>query len=414
MTIKSSSEMTVGSPIETPRVRVLQLLRKKGPLAKIQIAGELAISPALAGLICKEFLQAGIVTVAGTGESAGGRRPTLLQLNEHSNVAVGCDLGVTHVTSVLTNLHGRVIERCRIETDPRDDSGTTLRHIQESIQDVISRAGLPAASILGIGLSVPGLIDLPVGVSVLAPNLPNWKNIPIVRLVKESFGIPVSIINDAWALALGEHWFGAGRGHQDLVAVNIGHGIGAGIILDGRLYSRGIGGCGEIGHVTVNENGPRCPCGSNGCLELMASGPAISARAIQAISSAVPTSLETLSGGHPLKVNARMVAEAADRGDDVATAILADAGRYVGIAVAMVVNLLSPEMVILGGGVARSGAAFFDVVCATVERRAYTTIVNKPEIVLSELEDDASVLGAVALVLERAFRSPGSLFRTSA
>jgi len=408
MTIESSSEMTVDSPKETPRVRVLQLLRKRGPLAKIQIARELAISPASAGLICKEFLQAGVVTVAGTGASAGGRRPTLLQLNE------GCDLGVTHVTSVLTNLHGRVIERCRIETGPRDDSVTTLRSIHESIQDVIGKAGLPTASILGIGLSMPGLIDLPSGVSVLAPNLPNWKKVPIVRLVKERFGIPVSIINDAWALALGEHWFGAGRGHQDLVAVNIGIGIGAGIVLDSRLYRGGIGGCGEIGHVTVNENGPRCPCGSNGCLELMASGPAISARAIQALSSAVPTSLETLAGGHPSKVSARLVAEAAEQGDEVATAILTDAGRYVGIAVAMVVNLLSPEMIILGGGVARSGAAFFEMVCSTVERRAYTTIVNKPEIVLSELEDDASVLGAVALVLERAFRSPDSLVLASA
>jgi glucokinase-like ROK family protein len=393
---------------------VLQLLRKQGPLAKIQIARELAISPALVGLICNEFMQAGIITVAGTGESAGGRRPTLLRLNERSSFAIGCDVGVTHITSVLADLHGRVIERCWVSTDPRDDAATTLRHIHDSIQEVIGKAGLPMGSILGIGLSVPGLIDLANGVSVLAPNLPNWRQVPVVKLVEEAFGAPVFIINDAWALALGEHWFGAGRGHRDLVAVNIGIGIGAGIILDGRLYQGGIGGCGEIGHVTVNENGPRCPCGSNGCLELMASGPAISARAVQAISSAVPTALETLADGYPLKVSAQSVAEAAKQGDKVATEILADAGRYVGIGVAMVVNLLSPGMVILGGGVARSGAAFFEAVRSTVDRRAYTTIVNKPEIVLSELEDDASVLGAAALVLEKAFHSAGSLVAASA
>jgi len=254
------------------------------------------------------------------------------------------------------------------------------------------------------------LIDSANGISVLAPNLPKWRNVPIVQLLKETFRLPVLMVNDAGAMALGEQWFGAGRGYQDLVCVNIGIGIGAGIILDGRLYRGGAGGCGEIGHVTVNENGPRCPCGSNGCLELMAAGPAISARAIQAINSGVPTVLDALSKGKQANVSARLVAEAAKQGDKFAMEILADAGRYVGIGVAMVVNLLSPVRVIIGGGVSQSGEWFFNNIRSTVEQRAYTTIVNKPSIVLSELGVDASVLGAAALVLECAFRSTNSSF----
>jgi predicted NBD/HSP70 family sugar kinase len=257
-------------------------------------------------------------------------------------------------------------------------------------------------------------MDLTNGISVLAPNLPKWRDVPVVRLLKEAFNLPVLMVNDAGAMALGEHWFGAGRGYRDLVCVNVGIGIGAGIILDGRLYRGGAGGCGEIGHVTVNENGPRCPCGSNGCLELMAAGPAISARAIQALSSGVTTALETLSNGNRANVTSRLVAEAARQGDKFATEILADAGRYVGIGVAMVVNLLSPTLVIIGGGVAQSGEQFFNAICSTVERRAYTTIVNKPLIVLSELQGDASVLGAVALVLEWAFNSSDSSLRLAA
>ncbi len=409
MKIKSNHNSLIVTPGRI-RTRILQLLRECGPLSKIQIANELEISPSTAGVLCEVLMQEGIITVAGIGQSAGGRRPTLLQLNERAKFVLGCDIGVTHVVSVITDLSGKVLERSWITTDPRDESERILHHLRTSLQEVIDRAEATLERILGIGVSVPGLMDLDNGISVLAPNLPKWRNVPIVRFLKDAFNLPAFMVNDAGAMALGEHYFGAGRGYRDLVGVNIGVGIGAGIILDGRLYRGGAGGCGEIGHVTVNENGPSCPCGSNGCLELMAAGPAIAARAIQALSSAVPTAIETLAQGKPANVSARIVAEAARQGDKLAIEILTDAGRYVGIGVAMVVNLLSPTLIIIGGGVSQAGKQFFEKICSTVERRAYTTIVNKPAIVLSQLRGDASVLGAVALVLEWTFYSPNSPF----
>ncbi len=385
--------------------RVLAYLHQEKEVSRIQIANKLQISPATVGLICKDLIETGMVVTVGTGTSTGGRRPTFLKLNERANYFIGCDLGICHIISVLVDIYGNVIDRNSVPIDPRDEMDVILDRMISSIRSLILTAEKKQLPVIGIGLSLPGLLDFSRGISVFAPNLTHWRNVPIVERVKKEFGLAVLMDNDARAMVLGEFWFGAGRGCRNLVCVNIGSGIGSGIMFDGRLYQGVAGGAGEIGHVTVNDNGPRCPCGSNGCLELMASGPAIAARAIQAVSIGASTLIQTLTEGNYSLIDAKVVAEAARQGDKLATDILMDAGRYIGIGVAMVANLLSPEMVIIGGGVAQSGEFFIDIIRSTVYQRAYTIIVNKLEVVSSQLKENASAMGAAAAFIQQTFGS---------
>jgi N-acetylglucosamine repressor len=389
--------------ISNLKKRVLAYLHQEKEVSRIQIASQLNISPATVGVICKDLIDSGMIVTVGTGQSTGGRRPTFLRLNERGNYFIGCDLGINHIITVLVDIYGNVLDCNSVHINSRSEVDVILDRMISSIRSLIQAAESKQLSVIGIGLSLPGLLDISRGISVFAPNLTHWRDVPIIDRIKNEFGLAVFMDNDARAMALGEFWFGAGRGKRNLVCVNIGSGIGSGIIIEGRLYQGVAGGAGEIGHVTVNDNGPRCPCGSNGCLELMASGPAIAARAIQAVSIGASTQIQALTAGNFSLIDAKVVAEAARQGDKLAIDILMDAGRFIGIGVATVANLLSPEMVIIGGGVAQSGEFFIDMIRSTVYQRAYTIIVNKLEIVSSQLKENASAIGAAAIFIQQSF-----------
>jgi predicted NBD/HSP70 family sugar kinase len=202
-------------------------------------------------------------------------------------------------------------------------------------------------------------------------------------------------------MAIGEAMFGAGRGRANFLCVNVGRGIGSGIVIGGQIYGGGTGTAGELGHMTVDPNGPLCPCGNRGCLEVMAAGPAIAASAIRAVTSGVHTSIRQLADGRIDAITAELVSEAAQQGDPLARQLIAEAGRYLGIGIANAVNLLGPEIVVIGGGVARAGEILFDEVRRTVERRAFTTRFAMPAILNSEQGEEASAIGAAGMVFEK-------------
>jgi len=194
--------------------------------------------------------------------------------------------------------------------------------------------------------------------------------------------------------------FGAGRGHDNILCINVGRGIGAGIIMNGEIHRGKQGGAGELGHMTIDPNGPVCPCGNHGCLEAMAAGPAIAAAAIRAVSTGSSTLIRDIVDGKIEAITAEVVSQAAAQGDLLATRLIQEAGRYLGIGIANAVNLLSPDIVIIGGGVARAGDILFDEVRATVQKRAFTAMVNLPPILPSAQGEEASSVGAAALVFE--------------
>ena len=311
---------------------------------------------------------------------------------------VGIDIGGTKTLSAVVEPAGRVLARHRIETPQTGPEGVVAA-LTRSVAAVAASAGLRNEDLLGIGVGAPGPLDPATGVVFEPPNLVGWRDVPLARLLQDAVGFEVFVENDANAAALGEAWVGAGAGVRDLIYITVSTGIGGGLILNGDLYHGVSGTAGEIGHMTVEPDGPICTCGRRGHLEAVASGQAIARMAAEVVRAGRPTRLSTL--GPPEALTAELVARAAIEGDPLARDIYARAGAYIGAAVASLVNVLNPAMVIFGGGVIKAGNLLFDPVRRAVRERAFERPAAAVRIVPAALGDDAGVIGAAAVVYRR-------------
>ncbi|MBN1835079.1 MAG: ROK family transcriptional regulator [Spirochaetales bacterium] len=390
-------------------LEVLSILGRRGRISRAEIARLADLTPATVSHAVSELARLCITRQLGHGKSQGGRRPILIELNPDAFYLVGVDLGITKVIGVVTDLHGTILGRERIPIDVHAGSEEILEIMITAAHGAIKSSAKPLARLAGVGLSVSGLIDAARGISIFAPNIPGWRDVPIAKVFREEFSLPVITENDARAMALGEARFGAGRGYDNIFCVNIGHGIGSGIVIDGKLYRGRHYTAGEFGHLTVLPSGPTCHCGNRGCLETIAGGNAIAAGAIRVVSSGGGSLIRQRANGQIDKISARVVVEAAQAGDAAARHLLEEAGRYLGIAIASVINLLDPEIVIIGGGVAGAGELLFDEVRKTLKQRAFTTMVATPPLVPSLLGENASAIGAATLVLSEIVTKRGLL-----
>jgi len=251
--------------------------------------------------------------------------------------------------------------------------------------------------ILAIGVGVPGPIVTEAGMVLAPPIMPGWDSYPIRDSLEKLWGCPVSLNNDAELGVLGEWAAGAGRGERDLAYIKVGTGIGAGLLLDGQIYRGVTGSAGEIGHLTIDENGPMCACGNQGCLEAIAGGRAIAEQGKEAAQKGKRTQLANVL---PLEsMTAREVAAAARRGDLIAQQILARAGTHIGIAIAGLVNLFNPGMVIIGGGVAQTGDILLEPMRQAVQRRSLPAATRVVRITTAMLGRRSSSMGAVIQAL---------------
>jgi glucokinase len=247
--------------------------------------------------------------------------------------------------------------------------------------------------VLAIGAAAPGPLNPKTGVLYRAPNIPGWDNLPLRKTLEDAFNVPVAVGNDANMAALGECRFGAGRGHSDLIYITISTGIGGGVMLDDRLVLGAKGLAAEIGHVTVVPNGPLCGCGKRGHLESVASGTAIARWMREQIASGRSSSLSGLKS-----ISAKDVAEAADHGDALAIQAMTQAGTFMGVALADYMHIFNPTMVILGGGVSRSGPHYMDPMREALQAHVISPqYLDDLEITLAALGDDAGLLGTLEL-----------------
>jgi len=256
--------------------------------------------------------------------------------------------------------------------------------------------------ISGIGVAAPGLIDKK-GTMLITPNF-GWKNTLLGKILKKEFHIPVFVDNNVNAMALAEFEFGKGQGVKNFVFINVGMGIGAGVVINGELFHGKSNCTGEIGHTTVDYNGLKCSCGNNGCLEVMASGPAIAKRAIKAIKEGEKSLIYKLVNYDLNQISAEIVAKAANQGDKLGRSIMEETGEYLGTGVANIINLFNPELVIMGGGVARAGDLIFEPLKKAVQKRAFSVSAEAAKIIPVSLGKDCSVIGAAALVLKEMFK----------
>ncbi len=316
-----------------------------------------------------------------------------------SDLVLAVDVGGTRTRAAVVNDQGRVLARTSFATRPERGVDDTLARIDSAVRQVLGTT--PLADVRGIGVTAPGPLDPWTGELFSPPNMPGWEHVPLKQYIEERFGRPTLVGNDANLAALGEHRFGAGRGVNDMIYLTISTGIGGGVILGGKLFVGAHGFAGEVGHQTVEARGPRCNCGNIGCLEIMASGPAIAREARSAIAAGEATSMLELAGGKVEAITGEHITQAALAGDALARSLYARAGFYIGVGIVNLIHLFNPDLFVLGGGVTNAGELLFAPIRQTVDERAIPIMRKGVRIERAELRDDVGLLGATALVLQQ-------------
>ena len=319
---------------------------------------------------------------------------------EHKELILGLDLGGTKIATALATAQGEILARGYSPTPAQDGPDVAVDSIFTTIEKTISARKLKASQLLGIGIAAAGLVDGDKGEVISSPNLPRWREVPLRGIIEQRFEVPTYLGNDATLAALGEWHFGLRRGIANLIYVTVGTGIGGGIIADGKLYTGAYGVAGEVGHMTVDVNGPRCNCGNIGCWEALASGTALAKEAVSRITQGANTSIMGLVDGDMSKVDAKVIFSAVKQGDELAKELISRLGYYLGVGLVNLVNIFNPELVLIGGGVAKMGDLLLQPAIDIVNERAYSMAAHTVEIKPALLGDDSSLLGAVAFVLE--------------
>ncbi|OIV35558.1 transcriptional regulator [Mangrovactinospora gilvigrisea] len=363
--------------------RVLQAVRMAGSLTQAEIARTTGLSAATVSNIVRELRGAGTVVVTPT-TSTGGRRARSVALSEDAGLVVGVDFGHSHLRVAVGNLAHRVLAEQLEPVDVDASAAEGLARAEALVMRLLRDVDRSPEKVVGVGLGVPGPLDGGTGAIGSTAILPGWVGVRPAQELSDRLGMPVHVDNDANLGALGELVWGAGRGLGDLAYIKIASGVGAGLVINGRVY-RGPGGtAGEIGHSTVDDSGPICRCGNRGCLETFTN-----ARHL----------LGLLAGSHGPDLTVPRMVRLAQAGDLGCRRVIADVGRQVGTAVADLCNLLNPSRVILGGDLAGAGELLLEPIRETVARHAIPSAAQQLSVVAGTLGSRAEVLGALALAM---------------
>lgn len=307
----------------------------------------------------------------------------------------GVDVGGTNLRVGMVPFEGGTPAAVvQAPTRPCGDPAAVVARIVAMIRE--SMAGVGAEGVMGVGIGAPGPLDRNSGVVIETPNL-GWRNVPIRDMVASELGLPAVLDNDANCAAFAEWWLGAGRGADRLIGLTLGTGIGGGVILGGEVYHGASDAAGEVGHMSVAFDGRLCACGSRGCVEAYASGPAIAARAAEGIARGANSTLSALAEGDPVGITAETVCEAAAAGDHYAIHILTETARILGVALANLIHLFNPEVIVIGGGVAAAGESLFKPLRAEAERRAFRSATAVCRIVPADFPGTGGVIGAAGI-----------------
>ncbi len=311
------------------------------------------------------------------------------------------DLGGTKIIAAIISNKGQIVAKERCLTLADEGPQPVIRRIFSTIDHLLSQRNINPSQLDSISIAAAGAIDFKKGLITSSPHLPDWHDVPLRDIVEEKYKVNTFLINDASAAALGEHHFGAGQGVNNLILLAVGTGIGGGIILNGRLYSGASGSAGEIGHITIDVGGPKCDCGNTGCLEALVSGTAVAKEAIRRIKQGERSSLTEAVGGEIEDITAEEVLTAAWDGDSLASEIILKAATYLGVGLANIVNIFNPEMIIIGGGIAKMGDLLLNPARQVARERAFPLSTQVVQIVPAQLGDDAGVLGAAVFAFQQ-------------
>lgn len=316
------------------------------------------------------------------------------------------DLGGTKISCAIGSRDGEILYESRVPTDSHQGPTAVLERVATLVNDVAARAGVQP---LALGMGVPGLADCREGVTKFLPNLATqWREVPVAKILSAAIGCPVLLLNDARMAALGEFTFGRGKSSGTMVFFTIGTGIGGGVIVDGKLHLGPLGAAGELGHQTLQPNGPLCGCGNRGCLEALASGPALVAEGVRLLLSGLAPILFDIVSGNVAAVTPKEMGIAARAGERSVQEAIVTAATWLGIGVANIVTAIHPELVVLGGSVARLDGLLLEPVRDMVRKNVRMFPVEGVRVETSNLGDNAGLLGGIALAANYAAKGSGA------
>jgi len=321
------------------------------------------------------------------------------QVSQRPVLAV--DLGGTKIVAAVVTPTGKILPRSSCLTLADKGPAAVIDRLISVAGSAVDRAKLKTADLDGVAIAAAGILDTARGVVTTSPNLPGWRNVHLRDIVAERLNVATCLVNDASVAALGEHRFGVGKGLANLIYLTVSTGIGGGIIVDGKLYEGTDGCAGELGHMVIDAQGPKCNCGNYGCLEVLASGTAMAKEAVSRIRNGGASLMVQLVGGVLDDITAETVATAAREGDLLACQVVNQCAAYLGVGLANLVNIFNPQLIIIGGGVCRMGGMLLRPARKVVKEKAFRLPARTVQIVKSRLGYDAGILGAAAYVHEQ-------------
>jgi len=383
----------------------MELVRKLGPLSRVKISQLAQLRPSTVSVLTRELLKEGKLQETEISDNTMGRKAIQLRVNSEYGYVVSMEFDDTTVVAATLNLQNSI--KSLIKEPTRLDGGVDELVLQllRCARMAMLEAKIDTNTVLGIAVADPGLIDSQHGVSVVCSIIDFWKQVPLERIFKEEFRVPFLLESGPRARTVAERVLGVGRMTENMVYVDyVGAGIGAGIITEGKIFRGHREGAGELGHTHVIANGPPCRCGSFGCLEAIAGTPALASRARSAVLEGSGSQVLALAEGDPEKITGWMVFQAAKSGDKMCSAIIEEMEKYLGLAIANLVNLFNPSVVVLDRRLEVPG--LLDQVSRIVRRQALAHLTEGLDIRFSTLGSEAGILGAGLLVMEKLFEVP--------
>lgn len=374
------------------RREVIETLRASGAMTRSALVRATGLSRTTVSTLLAELAAVGYVSedAEGPARAGGPGRPaTLLRLTESAGVTVSVDVGARHLAVAIGDL-GHAVHAERWVSLPHGHlAEDAMERATALVDELLAEAGCGRQSVIGVAMGLPAPISRPDGLVASSNILPGWAGLEVAGAMGERLELPVFVENDANLGALAESTWGAGAGTEDVVYIKVSTGIGGGIVQEGRLFRGTTGTAGEIGHVTVAEDGPVCRCGNRGCLELYAGGGAM---------------LEALAPSHPDLTDLEDLVALTHAGDPACVRVVSDAGRHIGVALASLINLVNPQLIVIGGTLGRAGEPFLEPMRVAARRLAVRAAVDAVEIVPGVIGDRAEMLGGLALVVREPWR----------
>ncbi|WKZ34576.1 MAG: ROK family transcriptional regulator [Anaerolineales bacterium] len=391
---------------------VLRLIHTQSPISRAQLAVLSGLNKSTVSSLADELLSRNLIHETGSNTGGAGRPATLLELNPQAGLIIGVELGVDFVSVAVTDFLGNIIWRRREDADPTEDQQKMINQTLRIVKEAMTAGKRKGIRFLGLGLATPGTVDLKEGVLIFAPNL-HWRNVPFGKIFSEQTKLRIFVENDANAAAIAEHLFGTARQCQDFLFVFAGVGIGGGLFLNGRLYRGKNGYAGEIGHspIMAEPSQTVCHCGNRGCWETYANQYSIIQR-VQARLEVKRTSIiPKLIAEQNVPLTIPLIKQAADAGDREAIDSFIEAGHAMGQGLASLINIFNPEKIIIGGPLSIAGEYLLPAIKETVTRHSLPEIDQQAEVLLSPFGPDASLIGAIAIVVDDVLSKPISVER---